>query len=259
MRIGLGICYDGTDFHGWQRQPGLRTVQQNLETALSQIADTEITVTCAGRTDAGVHAMGQVIHFDSTTIRSLKAWQMGANRYLPSDMAVLWAQEMAADFHARFSALSRTYHYVIYNSPLRPVFERLHVTWIPKKLDALLMQEAGQYLLGEHDFSAFRASECQSSSPMRNIHSLTVHSEGQHLIVTITANAFLHHMVRNIVGALLVVGQHKRPASWLSELLNARDRSLAAATAPSAGLSLMHVCYPAYYQLPYPNQCLKKV
>lgn len=251
MRISLGISYDGSQFHGWQRQPMLRTVQQELETALTKIADSEISITCAGRTDMGVHAVGQVIHFDTSVVRNELAWHRGVNCYLPADIAVQWVKAVPDDFHARFSALARTYCYYIYNHTTRPVFERYHSTWIPQPLDEVAMQQAGQYLLGEHDFSAFRASECQSSTPMRNVHKVAVQRNNHWLTVEITANAFLHHMVRNIVGTLVVIGKGKQPIEWAKQLLTAKDRTLAPATAPAQGLFLTRVDYPAHYAIPY--------
>lgn len=252
MRICLGISYNGSQFHGWQRQSGLRTIQQELEIALSQIANTQVVIHAAGRTDAGVHASGQVIHFASEVERNLLAWQIGVNRYLPSDIAVQWAKEVPTDFHARFSARARTYWYRIFNHPVKPIFNRDSATWVPQFLDANAMQQAAQYLLGEHDFSSFRASECQSVSPMRHVHALWVRRHENWISLEITANAFLHHMVRNIVGALLVVGKHKKPAAWIDEVLKARDRTLAAATAPPQGLCLVKVSYPQEYGIPLP-------
>jgi len=252
MRISLGISYNGSQFHGWQRQVGLRTVQQELETALSKIAATPISIICAGRTDAGVHASGQVIHFDSDVNRNEFAWHRGTNSYLPADIAVQWIKPTTADFHARFSALSRTYQYRIFNHAIKPVFNQAYATWIPQPLDRHVMQEAGQYLLGEHDFSSFRASDCQSLTPMRNVQALTVSQNGVWLTIEIRANAFLHHMVRNIVGVLLTIGRQRRPAIWAQEVLEARDRKQAAATAPAQGLFLTQVEYPALYAIPKP-------
>ncbi|MDF2868034.1 MAG: truA [Gammaproteobacteria bacterium] len=252
MRICLGVSYNGSQFHGWQRQTGLRTVQQELEKALSKIANAQVIVNCAGRTDAGVNASGQIVHFDSEVERDLLAWQIGTNRYLPPDIVVQWAKEALPNFHARFSAIARTYCYRIFNHSVRPIFNRESATWIPQPLDETVMQQAGQYLLGEHDFSSFRASECQSVSPMRNIHSLLVKRHENWVTIEITANAFLHHMVRNIVGVLLVIGKHKKPASWVKSVLTARDRTLAAATAPPQGLCLVKVLYPKEYDIPLP-------
>ncbi len=252
MRICLGISYNGSQFHGWQHQAGLRTIQQELEIALSRIANAPVSIQGAGRTDAGVHASGQVVHFDTEVERSLLAWQIGTNRYLPPDIAVQWAKETLPDFHARFSARARTYRYRIFNHPVKPVFNRDSATWVPQFLDANAMQQAGQYLLGEHDFSSFRASECQSVSPMRNVQALWVKRHENWISLEITANAFLHHMVRNIVGVLLAVGKHKKPAGWVGEVLKARDRTLAAATAPPQGLCLVKVSYPQEYDIPLP-------
>jgi tRNA pseudouridine38-40 synthase len=244
MRIGLILEYDGTQYHGWQAQLGLHTVQMALEKALSKIADAPITVTCAGRTDTGVHAINQVVHFDTEALRSTRAWIHGANASLPKDICVKWAKEMPEDFHARYSALNRSYRYVIYNGVVRPALIRSNVTWQYRQLDHRLMHEASQYLLGEQDFTSFRAIECQSHTPMRNVQKIEVHRLEDMVFIDITANAFLHHMVRNIAGVLMAVGAGKKNASWVKEVLEAKDRKLGAETAPAYGLYLTQVEYP---------------
>lgn len=244
MRVALMVEYDGSQFHGWQAQTGLRTVQNVLEYAISQVASHEVSVVCAGRTDTGVHATSQIIHFDSEKERANRAWIHGANSFLPKDVCVKWAKEMPDDFHARFSALSRQYQYVIHNTPVRPALLRSNVTWQYRQLDHRVMQEACQFLIGEHDFTSFRSVECQSKTPMRRIHHLQVTRQGDILIIDITANAFLHHMVRNIAGVLMAVGSGRKPLAWVHDVLLAKDRRLGAETAPPYGLYLMAVTYP---------------
>ncbi len=200
MRIALMVEYDGSQFHGWQSQNGLRTVQHALEEALSKIASQQINIVGAGRTDTGVHATSQFIHFDCLAERSIRSWIYGTNSYLPKDVCVKWGRFMPPEFHARHTALSRQYRYIIYNAPIRPALLRSRVTWQYRHLDHHLMHEASQYLLGEQDFTSFRSIECQSRSPMRNIHHLQVLRQGDFIVIDITANAFLHHMVRNIAG-----------------------------------------------------------
>lgn len=244
MRIALVLEYDGSHYHGWQAQTGLHTVQDAIESALSKVADTAISVVCAGRTDTGVHATNQVIHFDCDKERTIRAWIHGANSYLPKDICIKWGKEMPDTFHARYSALSRRYRYVIYNNSIRPALLRSNVTWQYKQLDHRLMHQAAQYLLGEQDFTSFRSVECQSNTPMRNIHQVQVTRTGDLVVIDITANAFLHHMVRNIAGVLIAIGSGKHPVSWIDEVLKAKDRRLGAETAPSYGLYLVHVAYP---------------
>lgn len=251
FRIALGLEYDGSRFHGWQSQRlGLRTVQACLQQALSKVADEPISVVCAGRTDAGVHALEQVVHFVTDAERLPRAWVLGANSQLPDDVSVFWMRQVAEQFHARYSALARRYRYVIANRPVRPALERERVAWCHYPLDAERMYAAGQLLLGEHDFSAFRARDCQSRTPWREIRELLVWREVDHVIIEIEANAFLHHMVRNIVGMLLDVGRGLRPPQWAAELLTGRDRTAAGVTAPAAGLYLQRVYYPQAYRLP---------
>ncbi|KTD61648.1 tRNA pseudouridine(38-40) synthase TruA [Legionella spiritensis] len=244
MRIALGVEYDGSQYHGWQEQPGLHTIQQRIESALGRVADTPISVVCAGRTDTGVHATNQVIHFDCDKERSTRSWIHGANSYLPKDVCIKWGREMPGDFNARYSALSRRYRYIIYNASIRPALLRCNVTWQYRLLDHRAMAAAGKCLLGENDFTSFRSVECQSNTPMRNVHNLQVNRFGDLIVIDITANAFLHHMVRNIAGVLIAVGSGKKPVEWVAEVLQAKDRKLGAETAPPYGLYLVAVHYP---------------
>jgi tRNA pseudouridine38-40 synthase len=253
MRIALGIEYNGADYFGWQRQREVHSVQECVEAALSRIVNAPINVQCAGRTDAGVHATGQVVHFDSPNPRAESAWTLGMNANLPKDIAVRWAREVSDDFHARFSATARRYRYIIYNSPLRGAILGQGVSHYHQPLDAEAMHRAGQFLLGEQDFSSFRAARCQSRSPFRHVHHLNVVTHGDYVVVDIKANAFVHHMVRNIVGSLLEVGQGLQPEVWIAELLAAKDRTAAAATAKAAGLYLVEVDYPQAFELPQPS------
>lgn len=250
MRFALGVEYDGSAFHGWQRQPGLRTVQGSIEAVLSKIANHDVNVSCAGRTDTGVHALNQVIHFDTRSERSQKTWIFGVNSQLPKDVCIRWVSLVNEDFHARFSAISRTYRYIICNNSIRPAVARGNVSWHYRRLNADLMQKASQCLIGEHDFSSFQASECQSKSPFRNITDISIKRQGDYILIDISANAFLHHMVRNIVGVLMQVGNEKKEVSWVAELLEAKDRTKAAETAPPYGLYLKHITYPEEFKLP---------
>lgn len=251
-RIACRIEYDGSRYSGWQSQPHLsvNTVQETLEQGLCAVASIPVRVQCAGRTDTGVHGFAQVVHFDAPVARSPKAWVLGVNANMPPDVRVHWAIAVPPDFHARFSALARRYRYVIANTPVRPALLGGQVSWQRRPLDELLMHEAGQCLLGENDFSAFRAAACQSSGPMRNVRSLAVSRKGDLVVVDIEANAFLHHMVRNIVGSLMAVGTGREKPPWIAQLLAGRDRTIAAETAPAAGLYLVEVEYPARYELP---------
>ena len=251
MRIALGVEYDGTDFLGWQRLPHGATVQGALEAALSFVAATPIEVVCAGRTDAGVHARCQVVHFDTTVHRPLRGWQLGANSRLPRSVCVRWAQEVAADFHARFGARARRYRYRILNRPARAALDARYVAWERVPLDARAMHQAAQFLCGEHDFSAFRTVACQARHPFRCIHDIQVQVDGgEEVVVEVQANAFLHHMVRNIVGSLLLVGRGERPSGWIADILASRDRSLAGPTAPASGLTFLRPLYPRDCGLP---------
>ncbi len=243
-RIALTLEYDGSRYHGWQRQSEVDSVQARLETALSRVADAPVEVVCAGRTDAGVHASHQVVHFDTEAIRSERAWLLGVTQSLPSDISILSAQVVDSEFHARFSATARSYRYIILNRMTRSALQRGRVTWWRGSLDEGAMHEAGQYLLGEHDFSSFRAKDCQSVSPVRHIESLSFRRQGEYVYMDITANAFLHHMVRTIVGTLLPVGAGEQPADSLRDILLAKHRSAAGMTAPADGLYLVNVRYP---------------
>ncbi|USQ15057.1 tRNA pseudouridine(38-40) synthase TruA [Legionella lytica] len=244
MRIALVLEYDGSHYHGWQAQTGLHTVQQALEHALSKVADSPISVVCAGRTDTGVHATNQVVHFDTDKERSIRAWIHGANSFLPKDVCVKWGKELPEEFNARYSATARRYRYIIYNGAIRPALLRSNMTWQYRQLDHRLMHQAAQFLVGEKDFTSFRSVECQSNTPMRNVHKIHVTRANDLVIIDITANAFLHHMVRNIAGVLIAVGSGKHPVSWVEEVLTARDRRLGAETAPAYGLYLVQVTYP---------------
>ena len=249
MRIALGVEYDGSQYHGWQAQSGLHTVQQALENALSSVADCTISVVCAGRTDTGVHATNQVVHFDCEKERTIRSWIHGANCNLPKTICVKWGKEVSDEFHARYSATARRYRYVINNGAIRPALLRSNVTWQNRQLDHRLMHQAAQSLLGENDFTSFRSVECQSKTPMRNVHQLEVTRTGDLVVIDITANAFLHHMVRNIAGVLIAIGSGKHPVSWVDEVIAAKDRRLGAETAPSYGLYLVHVTYPKQFSI----------
>ena len=249
VRIALGVEYDGTAYSGWQRLSHRRTVQGVLEQALSFIANEPITVGCAGRTDAGVHARCQVAHFDSDAERG-EGWIRGTNSNLPKDVAVRWARIVDEDFHSRYSATARSYRYTILNRAIRPALDARFTTWIRAPLDAESMHAAAQGLIGENDFSAFRTIACQSRTPMRNVHAIMVSRDGERVIVDIQANAFLHHMVRNIVGSLMLVGRGEKPRDWIAELLAGRNREVAGPTAPASGLCFLGPRYPERFGLP---------
>lgn len=249
-RFAACVEYDGRAYSGWQSQPGLHTVQDTLQGALSRVADSPVECVCAGRTDAGVHAFAQVAHFDSDAVRSERGWRLGANTYLPNDVSVVWLREMPAHFHARFSASARSYRYVILNRDSRPGLAGGRATWERRPLDSARMHAAGQSLVGEHDFSAFRAIECQAKSPLRRVESLTVTRDADWVSISITANAFLHHMVRNVAGLLMSVGTGESPHARVAAVLAGRDRKVNAATAPPDGLYLAAVRYPAEFGLP---------
>ncbi len=257
QRYALGIEYDGKGFKGWQKQEGgVHTIQENLEKALTKVACTPIVVRCAGRTDAGVHATGQVVHFDTPLdlVRDPKAWIMGTNQYLPKGIRVLWVKKMPEHFDARFSAVAREYSYKIFNHPIRPSLFREYFTWVYRPLDEKIMHEAAQVLVGEHDFTSFRASECQAKSPVRILHSIEVMRQQEHVIITVRANAFLHHMIRNIAGVLIKIGTGlaptDNPTEWIQEILAAKDRRAASTTEKPNGLYLTKVFYPAEFDLP---------
>jgi tRNA pseudouridine38-40 synthase len=249
-RFAAGLEYDGRAYSGWQYQPGLRTLQDEVQRALSRVADSPVATVCAGRTDAGVHASGQVLHFDSDAARSERAWRLGANTYLPSDVSLLWVREVPDQFHARFSATARSYRYFILNRDSRPALAAGRATWERRPLDAARMHDCAQVLVGEHDFSAFRAIECQAKSPVRHVERIAVTRDGEWLQVAITANAFLHHMVRNVTGLLMAIGQGDSPPERVATVLASRDRRTNAATAPPDGLYLAAVRYPSGFGLP---------
>ena len=250
MRYALGIEYDGSGFHGWQRLSHGPTVQASVEQALGFVLDHPVEVVCAGRTDAGVHAAGQVVHFDTEAVRTPYAIRQGSNSRLPDSVSVLWCQPVAADFHARYAARARRYRYAILNRGVRPALLRQHLTWERQPLDAGAMDAAARHLLGEHDFSAFRAVQCQAPHPRRELQAIRVWREGEQVLLEVQANAFLHHMVRNIVGSLLLVGRGEREGAWIAEVLAGRDRRLAGPTAPSAGLLFLGPRYPREWGLP---------
>lgn len=243
MRIALEIEYDGTNYYGWQRQSNVCSLQEKIEQALSQVASSPIVITCAGRTDAGVHALGQVAHFDTEAERSDRAWILGTNSNLPKDIRILSARHVPPDFHARLQAVSRHYRYMIYNHPIAPALLRDRAMWLTHNIDVMLMNKAAQYLVGEHDFSSFRGSGCQSKSVKRKVTLLEVTRSGSMINIDIQANAFLLHMARNIVGVLVKIGMGEYPPLWVKEVLEARDRRKAATTAPACGLYLVKVAY----------------
>lgn len=256
MRIALGIEYNGYAYHGWQAQQQLSTVQGHIEESLTKIADERIQVFCAGRTDAGVHATGQVIHFDTQASRPLRAWTLGVNTHLPASISVRWAQIVDDQFHARFSALSRRYRYFIHNYSVRSAILAERTTYHHLPLNADLMHQGAQYLLGELDFSSFRSSQCESKTPMRNLQKISVSRQNELVIIEVQANAFLHHMVRNITGVLMQVGAGIRPPEWVLEVIAAKDRRQAAETAPATGLYLVKVEYPESYPFPEPQRIM---
>ena len=250
MRIALGVEYDGTAFCGWQRQPGKASVQEALETAVSAIAMENVNVVCAGRTDSGVHASAQVVHFDAPIERPLTAWVRGVNGLLPTTVAVLWAHPVPNEFHARFEAHNRSYLYRLLNHSVRPALMAGKLGWYHHPLDLGLMREGAQYLLGRHDFSAFRSSECQAKTPVKTLHVAAVSQRGALFAFSFTADAFLQHMVRNMVGALLAVGAGREKPQWIEEVLTSRNRRLNAATFSPDGLILTGVGYDPKWQLP---------
>jgi len=250
-RMAMVLGYEGSAYHGWQAQKsGVPSVQALLEQALSKVSDQSIEVVCAGRTDAGVNATQQVVHFVGAPSRSPHSWVMGTNHFLPNDIAVQWAGAVEEDFHARYSAASRIYRYVIYNHPVKPAWAHGSITWIHPHLDDVKMRAAAQFLVGEYDFSSFRGSGCQSRTPFRSVKRVSVTRRGALLVVEIEANAFLHHMVRNVVGTLLQVGTGKQAPEWVGEVLEAKKRSRAGITAPPNGLYLVKVNYPDHFGLP---------
>ena len=255
-RIAAIVEYDGTDYAGWQSQVHSDSIQDAVEAAISFVAGHPVTVICAGRTDSGVHATGQVIHFDTSALRTPRAWVLGANSRLSPSIALQWAGEVAIGFHARHKAVRRVYRYCIYNRSERSALQRNRAAWIHRPLDAAAMHDAAQALIGEHDFSAFRSVECQSKTPIRRVERIEVRRHGNYLWLQITANAYLHHMVRNIVGTLIDVQRDPDPASAMARLLAGGERRFAGATAPASGLFLSQVDYPLHYGIPSPDQGL---
>ena len=251
-RLAVGIEYDGTRYAGWQHQPGLATIQDSVQKALSAVADHPVTVAAAGRTDAGVHACGQIAHFDTRAERPVRGWVLGANSNLPPDIAINWAMEVEPSFHARYTAQGRSYRYCMLRRATRPAILRDRVCWTRATLHVEAMHDAAQALVGEHDFSSFRAVECQSTTALRHVDAITVRGEGPLVVMEISANSYLHHMVRNIAGTLMQVGAGERPPAWVAEILAARDRSRAGITAPASGLYLWRVRYPPSLQIPEP-------
>lgn len=249
-RIALGIEYDGRNFCGWQTQPSACALQNHLERALAEVHGAPVQTITAGRTDAGVHAVAQIVHFDAQNFRPEHAWVFGTNSRLPSGVSVLWAKVMPPDFHARFGAIERTYRYILLNQPVRPALLAGRVGWIHGELDVELMNDATRWLLGEQDFSAFRAAECQARTPVRDMRAVQVWRQDTCVQFEFRANAFLHHQVRNMVGALVWVGLRRRPPEWVGEVLKTRDRTRAAATFAADGLYLADVRYDARFDVP---------
>ena len=250
QRLALGVAYVGQRFHGWQSQPGGQTVQDHLESALSRFADRAVTTVCAGRTDTGVHALQQVVHLDPPVQRDLFSWVRGTNRFLPADIAVQWCREVPADFHARNSARGRRYRYLLLESAVRPALEAGRCGWVFKPLDGQAMQRAAVHLLGEHDFSAFRAAACQAHTPVKTLRQLDITRSRAYWRFDFEASAFLHHMVRNIMGCLVAVGTGSKPPDWLAEVLASRSRQAAAPTFAADGLYFVGPHYDAAYGLP---------
>lgn len=250
MRIALGLEYDGTAYNGWQRQMAGVGVQSLVEQALCEVADQPVEVTCAGRTDAGVHASAQVVHFDTRAERTERGWMLGLNTRLPPDINALWAKMVDAEFHARFSAVSRTYRYRILNRLARSSLCRHRAWWVHRPINVELMRQAAKCLVGEHDFSAFRAAGCQASTPIREVTWIDLQNRAECIAITVSANAFLQHMVRNIVGLLVAVGSGEKPVEWAADVLKRCDRTQGGITAPAHGLTLIGVDYPAHFSIP---------
>lgn len=250
MRIALGIEYDGSAYNGWQSQKHGRGIQVEVERAVSSVANHKVKVVCAGRTDTGVHAAEQVVHFDTDSERSDYSWVAGSNANLPPDISVLWAKSVGDDFHARYSAQRRQYRYVILNRPVRAALYARYATWCYKPLDEASMATAAQALVGEHDFTSYRTVHCQAKNPVRKVYRLDVGRHNEFVYIDIEAHAFLHHMVRNIAGVLMAIGAGEQATSWAKEVLDSRDRSLGGITADAQGLYFMRVDYPDNFQLP---------
>lgn len=254
MRIAVGIEYDGQNFCGWQRISHGRSVQAELEKAFSKVANHTVKCVCAGRTDSGVHAQQQIIHFDTEVVRPDHAWLLGGNSYLPKDVSIRWAVAVNNEFHARFKAEARSYRYVILNSPVRPAILAGKVTWVRKSLQVGAMQQAAKYLIGKHDFSSFRASGCGANTPIRHVMQAEVIRAGNFIYLDIKANAFLYHMVRNIAGMLISIGQEDNSPEWTQQLLQKKNRTKGGMTAPSDGLYLVSAHYPESWKLPQPPE-----
>jgi tRNA pseudouridine38-40 synthase len=250
VRIALGVEYAGTDFCGWQSQPHARTVQGELEKAISVVANHQVEVYAAGRTDTGVHALNQVVHFDTESIRAQRGWLLGINANLPKDVNVTWVNEVDADFNARFTAIKRSYRYLILNRLSRSAVHHNRMWWHHHPLDTERMQQAANQLIGRHDFSAFRASECQAKSPIKTLDKIVVSRQQDCIAVDVEARSFLHHMVRNLVGVMATIGDGSKPVEWAGEVLRSVDRSQGGITAPAEGLYLVDVQYPEQYSLP---------
>lgn len=251
MRIAIGVDFNGRNYRGWQtQQPGVRSVQETLESAIARVANHPVTVHGAGRTDAGVHGSGMVAHFDTDALRSERSWMLGVNTHLPDDIALRWVCPVSDEFHARFKAVARRYRYVIYNHAFRSSLLAGMVTWHYHKLDLARMQAAARYLVGEHDFTSFRAVACQAPHPRRHVHFIELTQRGPLIVLDIQANGFLHHMVRNIAGVLMAIGQGKAEPEWAQEVLHAQDRTLGGVTAPPDGLYFVDVHYPEQFVLP---------
>jgi len=253
MRIALGIEYDGSGFCGWQIQSHSSSVQASVELALRKVANEPVRVHCAGRTDTAVHALNQVVHFDTESIRDSRAWVYGSNANLPPEISVLWSKQVPEHFHARFSAVKRTYRYVIFNRKIRPTFLNKRVTWDYRPLAVSKMREAAQHLLGKHDFNAYRAAGCQAKSPIRTVYHIDIKRINDIILIDVMANAFLHHMVRNIAGVLMSIGAGERSIQWSKEVLDSKDRCLGGITAVPHGLYLTEIVYPEEFNLPAPD------
>jgi len=253
VKIAFGIEYDGSHYHGWQCQKGVPTVQEYVETAISTVADQNVEVYCAGRTDTGVHALGQVIHIETNAVRKEASWLFGTNSNLPPDICVQWVKQVDNDFHARFSATSRVYRYFILNRNARSAILNSRTVWERRPLVLASMQEAAQYLIGTYDFSAYRSLECQAKNPVRTVSRLEITQRGSIIMIEIEANAFLHHMVRNIAGVLMEIGMGRAKPAWANEVLQGKDRRLGGVTAPPEGLYLIRVSYPEKFNLPQPE------
>ncbi len=249
-RLALGLSYRGSGYHGWQSQPDGLTVQDRLESALVQFANGPVATVCAGRTDAGVHALQQVVHLETAQSRDLHSWVRGCNRYLPRDIAVQWCRPVGADFHARYSAQGRRYRYIVLESPVRPSLETGLCGWVFRPLNGAAMREAATMLLGEHDFSSFRSIQCQARSPVKTMRTISIERKGAYWHVDFDANAFLHHMVRNLMGCLLAVGMGRKPVAWMAEVLAARSREVAAPTFAPDGLYFVGPYYDARHGFP---------